>query len=349
MPFISTFGGGSAGARGFGRGFGRAFSTSFPGQEWTATLTPGNTSGQFGPDLSQARSGLSITTDVSDFNENTYSNDTALFDCTAGRQKITLPASGLYEITAYGAKGAGNDGGPGAVVSGQFILENDLDLTIYVGQQGEGGSVTGGRHGAGGASFVVRTTDYSNATLEDILVIAAGGGGAEYNDGNGPGTPIVRTSGQSSDSGSGGTDGQGGSAGGNNTYDSGGGGGFLTDGGTSTTQGGVGGSAFINGGSGGAGTTQYDPSANGGFGGGGGADTSGAGGGGFSGGAGGNNNTRRFGGNGGSFIAASAQSAGSHSGSYNHQTNQVAGYQGSVGVISGPNFTEGKVIITLVG
>ena len=105
------------------------------------------------------------------------------------KQTVRAPKSGLYTITAVGAKGGdcegeqSNDGGGGygALARGTFLLSEDDEIEVLV--AGRGGncriyqsSRTGG--GGGGASSVrVRHPDRRN---EELLLTAAGGGGAGF-------------------------------------------------------------------------------------------------------------------------------------------------------------------------
>jgi len=245
----------------------------------------------------------------------------------------TVPYTGSYDITAYGAQGGiysgYASGGKGAHISGGFTLTEGEVLSILVGGTGQSGG--GPNMGGGGGSFVV-----NSSTIP--LVVAGGGAG----NGNSTGkfsciNASTNTSGVDAyaysypnQQGSGGTDGNGGTIGSESKADGGGGGGgFYTDGGTHLVTALVdrgdiniaGGSSYINGGAGGSdglsqgrpeGTT---PATYGGFGGGG-QGGRGGGGGGYSGGGGGYGNGEgpainmgTPGGGGGSFLAASASNA----------------------------------------
>ena len=240
------------------------------------------------------------------------------FNFTGGLQFYTVPTTGLYDITAFGAHGGGsgfNQGGSGAEIGGVVDLTSGQVLSILVGGAGAAGSgVNGSDHGAGlggggggGGTFVVAGGN--------PLVIAGGGGGAGgYSDGYGSSSINGKDAG-----GNGGffyVEGGGGGGGFdlNGMGGSGGGGGFsFNAGGAGGTGGGIGGICGFSGGEGG----------NGGFGGGGGGgaalvspflgncyDTSawhpgaGGGGGGYGGGNGGGGYGGGFsGGGGGSFLA----------------------------------------------
>lgn len=216
-------------------------------------------------------------------------------------QQWTVPSSGLYRITAYGAQGGGNtsnstrgSGTLGAKVAGVVTLEAGQVVDILVGQR-PGTGLAGG-----GGSFVVINTG-ATPTHADILMIAGGGG----SDGGSNLSPAEKDGRAAL---TGGTfsniprasDGEGGAV---DTNSGGGGGGLLTDGGGT----GGAGKAFVNGGEGayGQGGTWV-----GGFGGGGARNGSygGGGGGGYSGGAAsGDSSSRRAGGGGGSFNAGTEQ------------------------------------------
>ena len=203
---------------------------------------------------------------------------TTNFQYTGGFQTWTVPATGVYRITAFGAQGGRSGGylhgGFGAQIAGDFTLTSGQVLSIAVG--GVGGSQGGG----GGGSFVTLS---GNA-----LVIAGGGGGSGDVDPGGPG--LVGGNGDSGHFGCAG--GSGGDGGDYCSYRGGGGGGFRGNGG-GAGFGGRGGFGFqapsypLAGGSG----VYSDNAYAGGFGGGGGmgeyVKLEGGGGGGYSGGGGG--------------------------------------------------------------
>ena len=243
----------------------------------------------------------------------------------------TVPSTGIYDITAYGAQGGilsgFYSGGKGAHISGSFTLTGGEVLSILVGGLGQSGGSQ--NMGGGGGSFVVNSST-------NPLVVA--GGGAGYGASTGvPSTINASTNTWGNDAsydgpnlqGSGGTNGNGGTIGSNSEESGGGGGGgFYTDGGTHLVTKGpghlydvtnvAGGSSYINGGAGGSGgkgdgfPANSTSATDGGFGGGGQAGTGGGGGGGYSGGGGGwgvNGAMGGPGGGGGSFLAASASNA----------------------------------------
>jgi hypothetical protein len=213
-------------------------------------------------------------------------------------QSWTVPANGVYRITATGARGAaasqaqGIAGGCGSQIAGTFTLQGGDDVKILVGQKGTSTPYSGG---GGGGSFVVL-----NGTP---LVIAGGGGGARsgatVNGRHGSiGTAGVAGSVSANyTSGfiAGGTNGSGGGKA--SSFGSGGGG--FSGSGASDGSYGEGGFSFLLGGNGGAGKS-CGALAHGGFGGGGAGNGcyGGGGGGGYSGGGSG-----RVGGGGGSWNA----------------------------------------------
>jgi len=164
-----------------------AVKTSFADQ-WTATLTTGGSTGRSGPSLSQARSGLSITTDASDFDENTYTSDTSLFDVLGnGIQKVVIPGDGIYRIEVRGAQGAhyNRRGGFGAVLSGDIELSEGDELYTLVGQQGSPKSDVGGNRGVGGSGGTYVSISSSSGTstswgpsVDPVIIAGAGGSGS---------------------------------------------------------------------------------------------------------------------------------------------------------------------------
>lgn len=254
----------------FGAGAGPLYS-------FTSATFSTNTSGPNGPDLSGARSSLSVSGDSS------WTNNTEYFNVTSGFQYFTVPETATYRITTAGARGGqsqcyGPQGGQGAQMRGDFELAVGTVLKMVVGQTGENNCYD---CGGGGGSFV--------CLQDNTPVIIAGGGGGGSASGGSSGT--TSTSGQSASS-SGGSNGGGG---GGST--AGGGGGLTGNGGGSWF-----GASFTNG------AVNASAQARGGFGGGGGGGgTNGAGGGGgYSGGS--YSNWSSGGGGGGSFNSGSNQS-----------------------------------------
>jgi gliding motility-associated-like protein len=259
---------------------------------------------------------------------------------TSGIQTFTAPFTGPYRIEAYGAQGgfgAGNPGGAGAQMVGEFTLTAGTVLYVLVGQMG--GSqvlVQANSSGAGGGgSFVTYTNNIP-------LVVAGGGGGGGLGQAGLSGTTSLNGTQSLGTSGFGGINGGGGGAGlggtaGTNLLAGGsgtscsygsGGGGFYTPGGNNcfgNPTWATGGSSYLSGGFGGPAQTAF-AGVSGGFGGGGGTGHRASGGGGWSGGGGDGNLNNNLGLSGGG------------GGSYNIGTNQNN--------ISGANTGHGRVIIT---
>lgn len=215
----------------------------------------------------------------------------------------TVPATGLYQITAYGAQGGTGGsqgiGGLGAEIAGDFTLTLGEVLQIAVGQVGLSSDLTGG---GGGGTFVV-------ANGSPLLIAGGGGGGSAGSEYFGPmpgGGGLIGQNGGGTgvgQNGGGGINGNGGNwgdAGGVGIGGGGGGGaGFYSSGISNPFFGGegTGGLDWLEGLAGGI--------VGGGFGGGGGAACGAGGGGGYSGGAGGGQFASGCypGGGGGSFDA----------------------------------------------
>lgn len=220
-----------------------------------------------------------------------------IFSYSGGLQYYTVPTTGLYDITAFGAQGGAHCcefsgaapalGGSGAEIGGDVALTAGQTLTILVGGAGAGSAAGGG---GGGGSYVV----FANDT--PLVIAGGGGGGSVYPGGNG----LIGNSG----------DGGGGAGGGG--AGGGGGGGFSGSGADGGYVGGGGGGGFPGSRGGNEGCVfMGEIFASGGFGGGGGGGCNGAafrggggGGGGYSGGDGGGSGN---GGDGGSsFLASNA-------------------------------------------
>lgn len=217
----------------------------------------------------------------------------------------TVPATGVYRITAIGANGGGNfpflydwfyraRAGSGAMISGDIVLTANSQISILVGGVGASNDLAGA---GGGGSFVSRNNQ--------PLVVAGGGGGAGMGSNGQDGR--IDSNGGSVQSLSGGSNGTGGAS---TTAFAGAGGGFYGPASGSTGFDAANGTSFLSGGNGGLAYTAAPYSSyptNGGFGGGGAAqirmqapdfvnetvrrqvyyNNAGGGGGGFSGGAGG--------------------------------------------------------------
>jgi hypothetical protein len=276
------------------------------------TFTTAGVQGQNGPTLSIVQSAYSATS---------WTQNTAYLNMTTqGIQRWTVPATGIYTITAAGAaggNGSGSTGGAGAVMTGTFALTQSNVVQILVGQRG----VNGSNHGGGGGGTFVVMADGAP------LIVAGGGGGGEFSGYGSSRTNkigVVTTSGQAgvngannevTTSGQGGTNGGGGGTASSQYPGSAGGGGGLTGNGTDAVPvsgytNAFGGRSFANGGAGGRSAENSTGVAGaGGFGGGGGADwnyyTGAGGGGGYSGGGGGT--YYGMGGGGGSYNVGSSQ------------------------------------------
>ncbi|MEI6766479.1 MAG: glycine-rich protein [Bacteroidota bacterium] len=233
---------------------------------------------------------------------------------TGTLQYFTVPANVVsLNIEAYGASGGNSNsgiGGRGAKMSGTFNVTPGQILTILVGQEGPSQSNDGG---GGGGTFVVTNTNTP-------LIVAGGGGGASYS------SPWNGVDGNTSTSGTAGTNGGTGGINGNGGTSegcAGAGGGFYADGGNGPSCGSTcnGGKSFLNGGEGGC--TSWVIT--GGYGGGGGTHGGGWGGGGG-------------GGYSGGGASTSSQFGGGGGGSYNAGSNQIN--------IAGNNVGHGKVIIS---
>ena len=134
------------------------------------------------------------------------------YSYTGSVQTWPCPLSGIYQLEALGAQGAGCGGfagGRGAQISGQLYIQKNQVLYIYVGQQGyhvtttgasQGGWNGGGKYtgtntaadasgysshnycGGGGATdFALKSGDWDSSDhLNSRILVAGGGGGALY-------------------------------------------------------------------------------------------------------------------------------------------------------------------------
>ena len=295
----------------------------------THTFTNCGQTGHTGPTLNQCK-----TT----YGENTEPwNDINFFNVIGksgvnGIQVWTVPDHGYYEVEVFGARGGGIPGVPsgtaggglGARMKSRFYFEMGDKYMILCGQQGatyQGSGNAGAGASGGGGTFFVKGDDYSTVTLDDLQLVAGGGGGRgnvtmTSHGGEGIGVMLHEES----------------TAGGaaSGQYGAGGGGGLISNGagdGTVWEPSFTGGYSFKNGGEGGTGgeSNSGDYGASGGFGGGGGASYhSGAGGGGV------------YGGDGAEKYYSDPSGLGG--GSHNKGI--------SIDQVSGDNDGDGKIIIT---
>lgn len=272
---------------------------------FSGTLTNAGSVGRFGPTQHQLNNAYS----GSDIDGKVVSNN--------GLQLLTIPKSGTYRIEAYGAQGGGAawenitaNGGRGAIIKGDFKLEEGTILKILIGQLGQVG-----RQGAGGGGTFVTLVNNTP------LIVSGGGGGANISANNG--SLVGHNNGLNASHTNNGT-----TAGGTVSGSWFGSGSGLTGNGAGVR---VGGNSFINGGAGGLGGQDNGIAQGlGGFGGGGGqhlncTNCGSGGGGGY---------------HGGSASQSGTSLGGSGGGSFNSGANQL----NSVG-----NTGHGKVIITYIG
>ena len=137
------------------------------------------------------------------------------YQYTGTVQSWTCPLKGVYQLEALGAQGGtstvgGFNGGRGAQIAGQLMIDKDQTIYIYVGQKGEeihaagetqGGWNGGGKYtgthtlatetgsyseynycGGGGATdFALKNADWNTSDhLNSRILVAGGGGGALY-------------------------------------------------------------------------------------------------------------------------------------------------------------------------
>jgi hypothetical protein len=221
----------------------------------------------------------------------------------AAQTSWTVPAGGPYKIriTAKGGRGGSynsNNGGSGAVITGEFIVNTGQVLSLIAGGPGASNQAYAGAGGAGSAAKIGQT----------LLLVAGGGGGAGAAANQPGGGGRITTDGGAGTS-AGGTNGTGG-AGSSSSYGGAGGGGAFSAGGNNPGYNAGGGGAGFNA-LGGIDPNSGTNKGGSGFGGGGAAlgfDTNplgGGGGGGYSGGGGSENSLG--GGGGGSYNTGDNQ------------------------------------------
>ena len=140
------------------------------------TFTNCNKTGRTGPTLVQCRSVYKPAW----AKNNSYFNMS--INPSSGIQLWTVPRTGKYIIDAYGAKAGDNrkntGGGKGARMKGTFSLIKDDKYMILIGQMGGKSNHQHGGSGGGGGTFIVKGTEPWLSNISDVLIVAAGGGGA---------------------------------------------------------------------------------------------------------------------------------------------------------------------------
>ena len=145
----------------------------------------------------------------------TYTAVTKEFAYTAANQNYTVPYTGYYLLTAYGAQGAGS-GGKGGEVSAYVKLTKGDVLTVNTGGTNGYNGGGAGLYKGGGSTTIKKGTTY--------LIIAAGGGGGSAgtaggkDSGAGGAAASTGATGTNGGPGSNGTNGGGGGSGYNYTY-----------------------------------------------------------------------------------------------------------------------------------
>ena len=145
----------------------------------------------------------------------TYTAVTKSFAYNSSAQTYTIPYTGYYDITAYGAQGAGSGGKGGKIVGRVKLTKGDTITVVTGGTDGTNGGGAGLYKG-GGSTIIKKGNAY--------LIIAAGGGGGSAGtaggNGNGAGGAAASASASGTNGGPGtkGTNGGGGGSGYNYSY-----------------------------------------------------------------------------------------------------------------------------------
>lgn len=270
-----------------------------------------------------------------------------------GIQEWEAPHSGIYRVTAYGPSGLNqnpSEAGDGAVMQGEFDLNEGETLQMMVGQQS---SYSGSRDwfGGSGGTYIVDSTDTP-------LLVAGGGAGHRTDSYTTQMRANTGTRGKDGENGNRGVDGSGGTNPDPYEYDGnyqGGGGAGWEDGGSPSPDDRydqtINSETFLDGGVGGYHVGDDNILNDGGFGGG------GAGGWGDAGGAGGYSGggpnalgpSYGWGGGGGSFIHGSADDAATSDGSFGTTGSEPhSTYSGTVNDLNQWNTGDGRVEIELL-
>lgn len=142
------------------------------------TFTTASTTGRSGPSLGSLNAvyaGQPFLT----------SGNFSLYSSRAGYQRLVIPATATYRITAQGASGArANNGytpGRGAIIVVDVPLTIGEAIVMLVGQPPGNQGYDSENAGGGGGSFVLKEAIFSSAVDSNIIVIAGGGCGSAYN------------------------------------------------------------------------------------------------------------------------------------------------------------------------
>ena len=128
------------------------------------------------------------------------------FDYTGDVQEYVAPITGIYKLDVYGAGGANAKyGGKGGYSSGYTVLQKGEKVYVVVGGHGKtndsalkpkdtpgyngGGNANYGSHGGGGgATHIAKETgtlaELGVENISQILIVAGGGGGYAYDNGD---------------------------------------------------------------------------------------------------------------------------------------------------------------------
>lgn len=121
---------------------------------------------------------------------------TRTYSYTGGVQSFIAPVAGTYQLEVWGAQGNTRNypGGKGGYATGNVYLTQGQTIYIVIGGQGSGvnggynggGSGTGEASGGGGATHIATTnrgllTAY-NSYRGEVLIVAGGGGGSDFED-----------------------------------------------------------------------------------------------------------------------------------------------------------------------
>ncbi len=114
--------------------------------------------------------------------------DTFVYETTmeftySGEEQIySVPYTGMYKLSLYGAQGenyGAHQGGYGGGVEARVFLEQGDKVSFIIGgQKGFGGGGNAEEYGNGGGATVVKS-----AKLGELLIAGGGGGASEYTDG----------------------------------------------------------------------------------------------------------------------------------------------------------------------
>ncbi len=175
---------GSGGGGGFYGGGGGYFGAGGGGSSWIGGVINGSTTAN--QQTGNGKAKITYIGAAESINNTCLAvNESVTFEYTGTMQEFTAVCPGRYKLEGWGAQG-GKNGGRGGYAAGIATLAADAKIYIGVGERpayttggyNGGGAGGGDGSGGGGATHFARTRSIlKNTAIENVYLIAAGGGG----------------------------------------------------------------------------------------------------------------------------------------------------------------------------